>query len=108
MIEGVYSVLANNTLVRPSTEQISTSRSFAVNPDRIQEVAQPISNGPYTNRIDVSFDAAVILFVDQAGQKVQQIPSEFQLQSRQQREQIQAELSGGSLPQSFDKFNVLV
>jgi hypothetical protein len=98
MIEGVYSVVANSASLRPNLEQISTSRSLTANPDRVQEVAQPTTGGPYYNSVDVSYDAAVILFVDQTGQKVQQIPTEFQLQSRQAREQLQAETQGAAIP----------
>ena len=39
MIEAVNSVLANASLVRGNAEQVDVSKSFAANPDRVQEAA---------------------------------------------------------------------
>ena len=87
MIEAVNSVIASSSLLRGNTEQVSTARAFAANPNRVQETAssgsQPlISPFPFIF-VDVNFDTAVLQFRDSSGAVVEQIPSQSRLEAQQ-------------------------
>lgn len=81
MIEAVNSALAAGTAIKGAQEQVSSVKSFASNPGKIQEVAP----APYISpkvRIDVDFDKAVLEFRSaETGDIVAQTPSKQQLQA---------------------------
>lgn len=90
MIEGVNSVLTSAPLVRVATEQQSAARSFAANPDRVQEVAQ----APYVDSIGFvpEYDQAILFLRDgQTGDTIQQIPSQEGLELRRRQEAARQE-----------------
>lgn len=90
MIEGVNSVLTSAPLVRIATEQQSAARSFAANPDRVQEVAQ----APYVDSIGFvpEYDQAILFLRDgQTGDTIQQIPSQEGLELRRRQETARQE-----------------
>jgi uncharacterized FlaG/YvyC family protein len=90
MIEAVNSVLANSTAVRGVAEQVSTARSFAANPERVQEVAKAPYVSPYI-RVDVNFDKAVLQVRDSdTGDVLRQYPSESQLQAYRRAQAAQS------------------
>lgn len=90
MIEAVNSVLASSTAVRGVAEQVSTARSFAANPDRVQEVAKAPYVSPYI-RVDVNFDKAVLQVRDSdTGDVLRQYPSESQLQAYRRAQAAQS------------------
>ncbi|MCB1530687.1 MAG: flagellar protein FlaG [Rhodospirillales bacterium] len=81
MIEAVNSVLSNAPLVRGNVEQQAASRSFAANPERVQEVARAPYVSPYIH-VDVNFDRAVLQIRDSdTGDVLRQFPSESQLKA---------------------------
>lgn len=101
MIEAVNSVLSNAPLARGSAEQQSTSRSFAANPERVQEVAKAPYVSPYIH-VDVNFDRAVLQIRDSdTGDVLRQFPSESQLKAytRAQAAASQLETQGTSQEQ---------
>lgn len=82
MIEAVNSVLSNAPYTKAATEQQSVARSFAANPDRIQEAT---SAAPYISlyiKVDTNFDRAVLQIRDSdTGDVVRQIPTESELEA---------------------------
>lgn len=81
MIEAVNSVLSNAVLARGSAEQQSVARSFAANPERVQEVAQAPYVSPYIS-VNVNYNKAVLQIRDgDTGDVVRQFPSESQLEA---------------------------
>ena len=81
MIEAVNSTVSNATLVRGVAEQQSVARSFAANPERIQEIPKAPFISPYI-RVDTNFDKAVLLIRDSdTGDVIRQFPSESQLEA---------------------------
>ncbi len=82
MIEAVNSVLSNAPYTKAATEQQSVARSFAANPDRIQEAT---SAAPYISlyiKVDTNFDKAVLQIRDSdTGDVVRQIPTESELEA---------------------------
>ncbi|WP_435640015.1 flagellar protein FlaG [Micavibrio aeruginosavorus] len=86
MIEAVNSVLSNAPLIRGSTEQQSTSRTNAANPDKVQVVAQAPYISPYVH-VDVNHDKAVLQLRDpDTGDVVRQIPSEPMLDAMRRQD----------------------
>lgn len=86
MIEAVNSVLSNAPLIRGSTEQQSTSRTQAANPDKVQVVAQAPYISPYVH-VDVNHDKAVLQLRDpDTGDVVRQIPSEPMLDAMRRQD----------------------
>ncbi|WP_235068098.1 flagellar protein FlaG [Micavibrio aeruginosavorus] len=86
MIEAVNSVLSNAPLIRGSTEQQSTSRTQAANPDKVQVVAQAPYISPYVH-VDVNHDRAVLQLRDpDTGDVVRQIPSEPMLDAMRRQD----------------------
>lgn len=84
MIEAVNSVLSNSPVIRGNAEAVDSARSFAVNPDRVQEIAVPQAPfvSPYVS-VDVDFDTAVLQIRDsETGDVLKQFPSETRLQER--------------------------
>lgn len=81
MIEAVNSVVSNATLVRGAAEQQSVARSYAANPERVQEIPKAPFVSPYI-RVDTNFDKAVLQIRDsETGDVVRQFPSESQLEA---------------------------
>lgn len=97
MIEAIKSTLAVAPQLSKVAEQASTSRSFAANPDKEQEVAQD-SDGFYSSRnvrVDNSANIAVLEFRNPLNGDVKtQIPTEAQLQAYERAEirELQAQL----------------
>lgn len=81
MIEAVNSALASAGTIKAEVSTTSAPKSYASNPDRIQEVVP----APYTStkiRFDTDFDKAVLEFREtETGNVVSQTPSKQQLQA---------------------------
>lgn len=101
MIEAVKSSIAATSFLKPGLEQASNARSFAANPDKVQEV----SGAPYISphiRIDNNANISILEFRDSlTGDVMSQIPSEAQLEAykrRQAREdaELTAEVTGAN------------
>ena len=85
MIEAVSSTVSNAPIVRGQAEQASQARSFASNPDRIQEV--PKSGLSLSISVDLNFDKAILQIRDvETGDVITQIPTESQLKAFQRAE----------------------
>lgn len=81
MIEAVNAVVATAPLARGPAEQQSVTRSFAANPERVQELPQAPYISPYIF-MDVNFDRAILQIRDSdTGDVVRQFPSESQLEA---------------------------
>jgi uncharacterized FlaG/YvyC family protein len=81
MIEAVNSVLSNASSTRAAVEQQSTTRTTAVNPDKVQEVAKTPFVSPYIS-LDRSSNRAVLQIRDSdTGDVVRQYPTETQLRA---------------------------
>lgn len=88
MIEAVNSVLANAQLSRQAVEQSSSARSFAANPDRIQEVAQAPFVSPYI-QVDVNYNKAILQIRDgDTGDVLHQFPTENQLKAYRKAQEV--------------------
>jgi len=87
MLEAVNSVLQTAPLVRAQAEQVSTTDSFAANPDRIQKAAP---QAPYISpfiHVDVNYDKAVLLIRDaDTGDVLHQYPTESALRNKQSQQ----------------------
>ncbi len=110
MIEAVNSVLSNAVLARGSAEQQSVARSFAANPEKVQEVAQAPFVSPYIS-VNVNYNKAVLQIRDgDTGDVVRQFPSESQLEAYRKAQaaaqnsealaQVRESLNSGSNPSS--------
>lgn len=110
MIEAVNSVLSNVPASRGQVEQQATARSYAANPEKVQEAAV---SSPYVSpyiSIDRNYNKAVLQIRDSdTGDVVRQYPTEGQLKayrtaqqfSERQKAQANSELrqaSGSSAP----------
>ncbi len=97
MIEAIKSTLSVAPAVAKIAEQASSSRSFATNPDKLQEVAAP-NDGFYTSRnvrVDNTANIAVLEFRNPLNGDVKtQIPTEAQLQAYERAaiRELQADL----------------
>lgn len=89
MIEAIKSTLAVAPAVSKVAEQASTNRSFATNPDSVQQVAVQ-TDGFYTSRnvrVDNNAQIAVLEFRNPLNGDVKtQIPTEAQLQAYERAE----------------------
>gem|GEM_PF-2284955 len=87
MIEAVKSTIAAMISIKPRLDQMSNARSFASNPDKIQEVA---AEAPYVSpsiRVDNHAKIAILEFRDSmSGDVLAQIPSEAQLEAYKRRQ----------------------
>lgn len=101
MIEAVKSTLAAAPVLQRGLEQASNARSFAANPDKVQEVVE----APYVSpnvRVDNNAKIAILEFRDSVtGDVLAQIPSEAQLEAYKRRQakqsaELEAELSGAN------------
>jgi len=104
MIEAVSSVIQTAPFVRGNNVQMSTSDSFAGNPDGAQKVAQG-PQAPYVSPYiyyDVNFNKAVLqLRNGETGDVVDQFPSEKAMQasaSKRAEQQVAAENGSGARP----------
>jgi len=101
MIEAVNSVIANSAITRGPAEQQSAARSFAANPERVQEVPRAPYVSPYIF-VDVTFNEAVLQIRDsETGDVVRQFPSESQLEAYRR-----AQRSSEGAPQLQSQENV--
>lgn len=84
MIEAIKSTLAAAPSVAKVNQQVSAAKSYATNPDKVQEVATP-ADGFYTTRnvrVDSNSKIAVLEFRNPLNGDVKtQIPTEAQLQA---------------------------
>jgi hypothetical protein len=100
MIEAIKSTLAAAPVVAKSTQQISAAKSYATNPEKIQEVAAPVE-GFYTTRnvrVDSGSKIAVLEFRNPLNGDVKtQIPTEAQLQAYEWAELIKFEVGQSSI-----------
>jgi hypothetical protein len=103
MLEAVNSVISNAPLIRGNAEQVATARSFAANPERVQEVAQAPYVSPYIH-VDVNYNKAVLqLRNGETGDVETQIPSEerlAQIRDAEQRRQVDSLEAQGTDPSS--------
>lgn len=104
MVEAVNAVISNSSVLRGTVENVSTTRSFAANPDRVQEAAsapQVPYISPYIS-VDTNYNKAVLQIRDSdTGDVIRQFPSESRLQQvrqQEQRAQAQQEVSEASQP----------
>ncbi len=87
MLEAVNSVLSNASATRASAEQQSTVRSYAANPEKVQEAARPAVTRTIT--IDNSINRAVLEIRDNSsGDVVRQFPTEGQLKAYRTAQQF--------------------
>ncbi len=97
MIDAVSAVTLNFSSLRGSAEQVASVRSYAANPEKIQEAAQAPYISPYIH-VDVDFDRAVLQIRDSdTGDVVRQFPSESELESRR-RASAQAQAASTDIP----------
>ncbi len=87
MIEAVNSVVSNAPLVRIAADQVNVARSFAANPDRIQEAAgASLPKAPYISPYiswSNDYGRAVLQIRDsESGEVVNQFPSETRLRAQ--------------------------
>lgn len=81
MIEAVNSVISNAVLARGSAEQQSVVRSYAANPEKVQEVAQAPYVSPYIS-MNIDYNKAVLQIRNSdTGDVIRQFPSESQLEA---------------------------
>ena len=81
MIEAVNSVLSNASVTSRVAEQQSASKSYAANPDKIQEVPKTPYISPYIS-IDRQSNKAVLQIRDSdTGDVVNQYPTQGQLKA---------------------------
>ncbi len=87
MLEAVNSVLSNASATRVSAEQVSTVRSYAANPEKIQETARPSKTTTIT--IDNTINRAILEVRDNSsGDIVRQFPTEGQLKAYRLAQQL--------------------
>lgn len=103
MLEAVNSVLSNASLLRGQSEQQSSSRALAANPESVQVVPQAPFISPYIH-IDVNYRTAVLALRDRdTGDFLTTIPSDATLQAQAQdrarRAQVEAVSSQVAQPQ---------
>lgn len=97
MIDAVSAVTLNFSSLRGSAEQVASARSYAANPEKIQEAAQAPYISPYIH-VDVDFDRAVLQIRDSdTGDVVRQFPSESEMESRR-RAAAQAQAASTDIP----------
>jgi hypothetical protein len=89
MIEAVNSVIASAQVDRSAPAQVDAARSYAANPERVQE-AKPVVQAPYISPYIVmnnDYNKAVIQIRDSStGDVLKEFPSENVLEARQQAE----------------------
>ena len=91
MIEAINSSLSNTQFVRGNVERTDSLRSFAANPERVQEVAQHSEGSVFT--VDLDFGARVVQVVDeQTGDVLSQFPTESTLSRRQRVDEVSAQV----------------
>jgi hypothetical protein len=95
MIEAIKSTLSVAPIVAKATEQSSSTKAFATNPDKVQEVAV-VDDGHYATRnvrVDNTAKVAILEFRNPLNGDVKtQIPTEAQLEAYE-RQAIQDEIA---------------
>lgn len=100
MIEAVNSVLSNAAVTSRVAEQQSAARSYAANPEKVQEVARTPYVSPYIS-IDRQSNKAVLQIRDSnTGDVVTQYPTEGQLKAYQAAQQASLRSSSGQVEKS--------
>lgn len=107
MLEAVNSVLQTAPLARGSAEQNSNARSFAANPEKIQEAPRAPYISPFIY-VDVNYDKAVLQIRDsETGDVITQFPSESRLRAalaqEAQSEAPRVDTSSFPAPSSVDR-----
>lgn len=82
MLEAVNSSVSNAPLIRGNVEQTSSTRSFAANPAKVQEVPQAPFISPYIHFDSGSKTAVLALRDSQTGDFLTTIPSDAKLDAR--------------------------
>jgi hypothetical protein len=108
MIEAVNAAVSSAQMVRAAAEQVSSARSFAANPARIQSAA----TAPYLSpHVDFNGGMTKPLFIvrdSETGDAVRQFPTEAQIRAYQRAKEAQSraaaqaampEVGGGGDPQ---------
>lgn len=102
MIEAIKSTIAATSFIKPGLDQTSNARSFAANPEKIQEVASEVPYVSPSIRVDNNSKIAILEFRDSmSGDVLAQIPSEAQLEAYKRRQardaaELQAEVTGAN------------
>lgn len=92
MIEGINASIASSAVVRPLVDQAESLRSYAANPERVQQVVRAPYVSPYVY-VDTTFDKAVLQIRDSdSGDVIRQIPSENQLRAYQKAQVSDAQV----------------
>lgn len=107
MLEAVSSVLQTAPLSRGPAEQGSNARSFAANPEKIQEIPKAPFVSPFIY-VDVNYDKAVLQIRDsETGDVITQFPSENRLRAASAQTQQQNDAAEiNSAPQVSSTENV--
>lgn len=96
MIEAIKSTLSVAPIVQKTNEQVSGSKSFASNPEKVQQVSTNTDNGFYSSRnvrVDSNVRVAVLEFRNPLNGDVKtQIPTEAQLEAYE-RKALQQEIA---------------
>lgn len=80
MIDAVSSLVLNTSQLRGATEQVASARSYAANPERIQEAPKAPYISPFIS-VNVYYDRAVLQIRDsETGDVLTQFPAENQLE----------------------------
>lgn len=91
MLEAVTSVLQSAPVARGNAEQISNARSFAANPDKVQEAPQAPYISPFIY-MDVNYDKAILQIRDsETGDVITQFPSESRLRAQSTGEKAESQ-----------------
>lgn len=76
MVEAVYSSVSTSTLIRSTAEQLSSAKSFATNPEKIQEAPQAPYVSPYIHVDDATDRVVIQIRNPDTGKVIEQIPSD--------------------------------
>lgn len=106
MIEAVNSVISSAPMLRQSAEQVDAARSFAANPERLQELPRAPYISPFVH-VDLTFDTAVLQIRDSdTGDVVNQFPSESTLKASQRAKLAQQAQVSQAAEEATEKLTV--
>lgn len=106
MVDAVFSSVTTSTLIRATAEQQSSARSFAANPNKIQEAPQAPFVSPYIGRDQESQRVVIQIRNGETGKVIEQIPSKPETQQQahqepaQRVEQVQSQQQQVPAPQA--------
>ena len=89
MVDAVFSSVTTSTLIRATAEQQSSARSFAANPNKIQEAPQAPFVSPYIGRDHESQRVVIQIRNGETGKVIEQIPSKPETQQQAPKEPAQ-------------------